>query len=65
MFYKIFASRDRNIRQSVATCRCEVLPSFASAVIDILLYLISFSSVLDNKKLLNLIRWLVKDKVNF
>jgi len=32
MFYKIFASRDRNMRQSVATCRCEVLLSSASAV---------------------------------
>jgi len=32
MFYKIFASRDRNIRQSMATCRCVVLPSSASAV---------------------------------
>jgi hypothetical protein len=32
MFYEIFASRDRNMRQSVATCRCVVLPSSASAV---------------------------------
>jgi len=31
MFYKIFKSRDRNIRQSVATCRCEVLLSTSSA----------------------------------
>jgi len=32
MFYKIFASRDRNIQQSIATCRCVVLLSSASAV---------------------------------
>ena len=29
MFYKIFASRDCNMRQSVATYRCVVLPSSA------------------------------------
>jgi len=39
--------------------------SFLLRWVDILLYLISFGCVLDDKEPLNLIGWLVKDKVDF
>ena len=41
------------------------LSFFFFKYVNILLYLISFGCVLNNKKLLNLIRWLIKNKVNF